>query len=80
MATNDSAVTLPTVQSEPWTMLAHKKPQKGWIAYNPRTMRPPPLGRGYKICEGSVLECQWVKSVTEVRRILCTATGPKGKF
>lgn len=28
---------------EPWTMLAHKKPQKGWIAYNPKTMRPPPL-------------------------------------
>ncbi|KAL6987226.1 tetrahydrofolate synthase [Sarracenia purpurea var. burkii] len=30
-------------QSEPWMILAHKKPQKGWIAYNPRTMRPPPL-------------------------------------
>ncbi|KAJ4706320.1 DNA-(apurinic or apyrimidinic site) lyase [Melia azedarach] len=29
--------------SEPWTILAHKKPQKGWIPYNPRTMRPPPL-------------------------------------
>lgn len=28
---------------EPWTILAHKKPQKGWVAYNPRTMRPPPL-------------------------------------
>ncbi|KAK9177859.1 hypothetical protein WN943_027049 [Citrus x changshan-huyou] len=37
-----------TVQSEPWTMLAHKKPQKGWIAYNPRTMRPPPLVEGTK--------------------------------
>ncbi|KAA3457105.1 apurinic endonuclease-redox protein isoform X9 [Gossypium australe] len=32
-------VTLPVNQSEPWTILAHKKPQKGWIAYNPRTMR-----------------------------------------
>lgn len=30
------------VESEPWTVLAHKKPQKGWIPYNPRTMRPPP--------------------------------------
>ncbi|CAI9099776.1 OLC1v1036643C4 [Oldenlandia corymbosa var. corymbosa] len=28
---------------EPWAVLAHKKPQKGWVAYNPRTMRPPPL-------------------------------------
>jgi exodeoxyribonuclease III len=28
---------------EPWTFLAHKKPQKGWVAYNPRTMRPSPL-------------------------------------
>ncbi|KAH9679894.1 DNA-(apurinic or apyrimidinic site) endonuclease [Citrus sinensis] len=37
-----------SVQSEPWTMLAHKKPQKGWIAYNPRTMRPPPLVEGTK--------------------------------
>ena len=32
-------------QPEPWTVLAHKKPQKGWTAYNPRTMRPPPLAR-----------------------------------
>ncbi|TYI89908.1 hypothetical protein E1A91_D03G086800v1 [Gossypium mustelinum] len=31
--------TLPVNLSEPWTILAHKKPQKGWIAYNPRTMR-----------------------------------------
>lgn len=28
---------------EPWTLLAHKKPHKNWVAYNPRTMRPPPL-------------------------------------
>ncbi|PSS15697.1 DNA-(apurinic or apyrimidinic site) lyase [Actinidia chinensis var. chinensis] len=34
---------LSIVQDEPWTILAHKKPQKGWLAYNPRTMRPPPL-------------------------------------
>lgn len=33
---------------EPWTVLAHKKPQIGWIAYNPRTMRPPPLTRDVK--------------------------------
>ncbi|KAH9313898.1 hypothetical protein KI387_022525, partial [Taxus chinensis] len=25
---------------EPWTMLVHKKVQNGWVAYNPRTMRP----------------------------------------
>lgn len=31
------------VEIEPWTVLAHKKPQKHWIPYNPRTMRPPPL-------------------------------------
>ncbi|KAK9169861.1 hypothetical protein Syun_002001 [Stephania yunnanensis] len=33
---------------EPWTMLAHKKPQLGWIPYNPRTMRPPLLADGTK--------------------------------
>ncbi|CAO2822276.1 unnamed protein product [Amaranthus hypochondriacus] len=32
-------------EKEPWTRFAHKKPQKGWVAYNPRTMRPPPLTR-----------------------------------
>ncbi|TXG70392.1 hypothetical protein EZV62_005327 [Acer yangbiense] len=40
--TDEISVTLPTNQSEPWTILAHKKPQKGWVPYNPRTMRPPP--------------------------------------
>ncbi|KAI3968181.1 hypothetical protein MKX01_018484 [Papaver californicum] len=35
-------------QSEPWTMLAHKKPEPGWIPYNPSTMRPPPLADGIK--------------------------------
>ncbi|GMH08143.1 hypothetical protein Nepgr_009983 [Nepenthes gracilis] len=34
--------------NEPWTKLAHKKPQKDWIAYNPRTMRPPALSRDAK--------------------------------
>lgn len=28
---------------EAWTVLTHKKPQKGWRAYNPKTMRPPPI-------------------------------------
>ncbi|GER57202.1 apurinic endonuclease-redox protein [Striga asiatica] len=28
---------------EPWTVLTHKKPQKEWTAYNPRSMRPPPI-------------------------------------
>ncbi|XP_010508717.1 PREDICTED: DNA-(apurinic or apyrimidinic site) lyase, chloroplastic-like [Camelina sativa] len=35
-------------QSEPWTVLAHKKPQKDWKAYNPKTMRPPSLPEGTK--------------------------------
>ncbi|OAY40360.1 DNA-(apurinic or apyrimidinic site) endonuclease, chloroplastic isoform X2 [Manihot esculenta] len=38
--TAEVSVTMP--QAEPWTILAHKKPQKGWIPYNPRAMRPPP--------------------------------------
>lgn len=33
---------------EPWTIFAHKKPQKGWVAYNPRTMRSPPLDTNAK--------------------------------
>ncbi|XP_078182822.1 apurinic endonuclease-redox protein isoform X1 [Carex rostrata] len=32
-------------QGEPWTIVAHKKPRPEWIAYNPRSMRPPPLCR-----------------------------------
>ncbi|XP_071716234.1 DNA-(apurinic or apyrimidinic site) endonuclease, chloroplastic-like [Rutidosis leptorrhynchoides] len=35
-------------QVEPWTVLAHKKPQKDWIAYNPKTMRPPPISGDVK--------------------------------
>ncbi|KFK32451.1 hypothetical protein AALP_AA6G243700 [Arabis alpina] len=35
-------------QIEPWTLLAHKKPQKDWKPYNPKTMRPPPLPEGTK--------------------------------
>ncbi|KAL0740031.1 hypothetical protein Bca4012_081544 [Brassica carinata] len=34
--------------SEPWTVLAHKKPEKDWKAYNPKTMRPPSLPEGTK--------------------------------
>ncbi|KAK9065701.1 hypothetical protein SSX86_015102 [Deinandra increscens subsp. villosa] len=30
-------------EAEPWTVLAHKKPKKEWVAYNPKTMRPPAL-------------------------------------
>ncbi|KAM7530035.1 hypothetical protein LguiB_033445 [Lonicera macranthoides] len=36
-------VDVSETQNEAWTILAHKKPQKGWIPYNPRTVRPPPL-------------------------------------
>ncbi|XP_038721818.1 DNA-(apurinic or apyrimidinic site) endonuclease, chloroplastic-like isoform X2 [Tripterygium wilfordii] len=39
----DDCEVLPIDRVEPWTILAHKKPQKGWIAYNPGSMRPPPL-------------------------------------
>ncbi|KAJ0696492.1 putative DNA-(apurinic or apyrimidinic site) lyase transcription regulator SAP family [Helianthus annuus] len=35
-------------EAEPWTVLAHKKPQKEWVAYNPRTMRPPALNGDIK--------------------------------
>ncbi|XP_062207141.1 DNA-(apurinic or apyrimidinic site) endonuclease, chloroplastic-like isoform X2 [Phragmites australis] len=31
--------------TEPWTILVHKKPQAEWIPYNPKTMRPPPLSK-----------------------------------
>lgn len=43
----DDLVTLP--QAEPWTVLSHKKPQKGWIPYKPRTMRPAPLTDGNSV-------------------------------
>ncbi|KAL5226245.1 hypothetical protein ABZP36_014510 [Zizania latifolia] len=33
---------------EPWTVLAHKKPQTAWIPYNPKVMRPPPLSKDTK--------------------------------
>lgn len=45
VVTTDEGVNTPIIQTEPWTVLAHKKPQKGWIPYNPRTMRPPPITR-----------------------------------
>ncbi|CAK8571118.1 unnamed protein product [Lathyrus sativus] len=48
VAQSDEISTATTIQTETWTVLAHKKPQKDWIAYNPRTMRPPPLSRDTK--------------------------------
>jgi hypothetical protein len=33
------------VDAEPWTVLVHKKPRPEWIPYNPKVMRPPPLGK-----------------------------------
>lgn len=30
-------------------MLSHKKPQPGWVPYNPRIMRPPPPADGTKL-------------------------------
>ncbi|XP_057427654.1 DNA-(apurinic or apyrimidinic site) endonuclease, chloroplastic isoform X2 [Lotus japonicus] len=41
-------ISTTTIPTEPWTVLAHKKPQKDWIAYNPKTMRPQPLTRDTK--------------------------------
>jgi exodeoxyribonuclease III len=29
--------------AEPWTQLTHRERLPEWVAYNPRTMRPPPL-------------------------------------
>ncbi|CAH9128122.1 unnamed protein product [Cuscuta epithymum] len=37
------SVNLTANHDEPWTIFAHKKPKDGWIAYNPKTLRPPPL-------------------------------------
>lgn len=44
----DDKVNMPEMESEPWTILAHKKPQKDWIPYNPRATRPPPLNNDTK--------------------------------
>ncbi|KAL5077212.1 hypothetical protein RYX36_016197 [Vicia faba] len=38
VAQSDEISTTTTIQTETWAVLAHKKPQKDWIAYNPRTM------------------------------------------
>lgn len=43
-----NTVEISEQQAEPWTVLAHKKPQKEWIPYNPKTMRPPPLAHDIK--------------------------------
>ncbi|KAL5056994.1 hypothetical protein RYX36_028598, partial [Vicia faba] len=48
VAQSDEISTTTTIQTETWAVLAHKKPQKDWIAYNPRTMRPLPLSRDTK--------------------------------
>ncbi|CAA6654012.1 unnamed protein product [Spirodela intermedia] len=40
--------SVPAISEEPWTRLAHKKPQPGWVPYNPKTMRPPHLPDGTK--------------------------------
>nr|GEY46097.1 DNA-(apurinic or apyrimidinic site) lyase, chloroplastic isoform X3 [Tanacetum cinerariifolium] len=43
-----SKVDISEHQEEPWTVFAHKKPQKDWIAFNPKVMREPPLSRDIK--------------------------------
>ncbi|KAL7134211.1 hypothetical protein ABFS83_11G011700 [Erythranthe nasuta] len=42
-AKTDTRVNADLPIVEPWTVLAHKKPQKGWTAYNPKSMRRPPI-------------------------------------
>ncbi|XP_073394864.1 DNA-(apurinic or apyrimidinic site) endonuclease, chloroplastic isoform X2 [Physcomitrium patens] len=34
---------------EPWTSLVHKKPQPGWVAYDPKLMRPKPPAKDEKV-------------------------------
>lgn len=41
-------VDLSANKDEPWTIFSHKKPKDGWIVYNPKTMRPPPLSKDTK--------------------------------
>ncbi|KAK4373724.1 hypothetical protein RND71_009108 [Anisodus tanguticus] len=41
-------IDLSVNQDEPWTIFAHKKPKDGWIVYNPKTMRAPPLSKDTK--------------------------------
>ncbi|KAG2403360.1 DNA-(apurinic or apyrimidinic site) lyase [Vigna angularis] len=48
IVTESGEISTATIETEPWTVLAHKKPQKGWIAYNPKTMRSPPLDKDSK--------------------------------
>lgn len=36
-------ISLTENTNEPWAVLVHKKPQREWVSYNPRTMRSPPL-------------------------------------
>ncbi|WVZ68496.1 hypothetical protein U9M48_017430 [Paspalum notatum var. saurae] len=43
MSSTASQSGYPAWKSEPWTRLTHKERQRQWVAYNPRTMRPPPL-------------------------------------
>ncbi|KAG8055094.1 hypothetical protein GUJ93_ZPchr0001g32276 [Zizania palustris] len=43
MAASQSQHGYPTQSSEPWTKLTHTERLQDWFAYNPRTMRPPPL-------------------------------------
>lgn len=43
--TEEKTNGFPGEVAEPWTVLAHKKPQAGWIPYIPNKMRPPSLSR-----------------------------------
>jgi hypothetical protein len=43
MSSTSSQRGYPARKSEPWTRLTHQERRPQWVAYNPRTMRPPPL-------------------------------------
>jgi hypothetical protein len=61
-------------RQEPWTKLAHSKKQPGWVAYNPRTMRPQPLGDDTKHMK--ILSY----NVNGVKNVVSTSTHLKESF
>lgn len=58
------------VESEPWTILTHMKPKVGWVAYNPKIMRSPPLAADVK----SVKVMSW--NVNGLRALLKSGPSP----
>lgn len=48
MSSASSQRGYPARRNEPWTRLTHKERRPQWIAYNPRTMRPPAISTDTK--------------------------------